>query len=226
MPVNIIKVARIDSEEARKALHNEVMMYVNSTTRNAGFDLSQISILRSEQIGFLAQAIKAADQRNGRIVLWVAQHALVQLLIAVHFDKKASIVRTEEEFKELLEADATTAASAPPPAGKRTQPLSADKTPKKDDLPRIGEILALYLAKRPVQLGMGFAVVVLFLGLISMTVILLLQGRILRETQQRNAVQEYRIDSLNTIVNRFQEEEKLMDEITANGKKGKTANAK
>jgi len=202
-----------------KSLYGEVERFIAGPKKNAGFDLSQLSILRSEQIGVLVKAVRGAENKHGRIIVLASNHALLEILRAIDLDKKAVIVQNAQAFKAALEEqDPCTPSSSFVPSATQIKPGSIKST---DPVAPLHSTSVPSTDKRA-RLGLFVISGLLLLFLLTALLIFFLQYRanavITQQTLETKTRLECQVDSLSLIINQYREEEKLLKEIGLDGR--------
>jgi anti-anti-sigma regulatory factor len=194
----------------------EVSRFEQSGARHVGIDLSHHVILRSEQLGCLARAMKSAEKRDGKTMILVKNDSLLKLLQSIHFDKKACIFQDNDDFNnEIVRLESEK------PKEPKTQETVYGK--EKVQTTEVGgeksfaEYLMIFLGKRKVQL------VLLIAALCSITLNIFLIITIsmqfssikkLKTEQTKQAVLlQQKMDEVVKSVNSQREEQMIMQEL-------------
>jgi anti-anti-sigma regulatory factor len=198
-------------------LSAEVTKFEHSDSTHVGIDLSKLTILRSEQIGCLARAIKTTDKRGGVTVILVGSDELVKLLKAIHFDKKARIFEDAEEFKREL-ANLENSEIRQPSENQTKTSAGKKETPTEvSEEKSFIEYVTSVMSKRRFQ----FTVLVVALGSIALNaflaVVLFLQFssvQKLKATQaEQSVLMQQKLDSIVRTLHTQQEEQRIMQEL-------------
>lgn len=220
-----VTILRESSTELTAELHQQADAFKQSSCAVLGINLSALTILRSEHLGVLAIFFKTAEAKQGSVVILAPSDSLYEVLVVVRFDRKATIVRDEADFKKMLAAaEVTVTQAATNQKDSKAKPVAEDvKRVKQNDTRSQPAILATPAAasggpfNKPLLIGgiSTIGILVIIIGwLVSMV---LMQHKELQALRQQSAnayiLFKQQNDSLRGAVDQAAQESALLNEL-------------